>query len=212
MDPAIALPAAAGPEPRALAMTGLADEPDDVERAALAALDRADREAALTILMRAYGAPLYRYCRRMVADEELAQDAHQMSFVQAYEGLGGFTRRSSLRPWLFGIARHRCLDAVKVDRRRRRRFGRLGEVEDRQASGADPEAELATRSLEEALAACVGELAPRIRAAVLLRFQQGLSYVQIAALTGERAPALQARVARALPVLRRCLEERGLAP
>jgi RNA polymerase sigma-70 factor (ECF subfamily) len=211
MDPAIALPAAA-PERRAPAMKGLAEEPDDVERAALAALDRADREAALTLLMRAYGAPLYRYCRRMVEDEELAQDAHQMSFVQAYEGLAGFSRRSSLRTWLFGIARHRCLDAIKIERRRRKRFGRLDEAGDRAAGGGGPAEGLASRALEAALAACIRELAPRIRAALLLRFQQGLSYVQIAVLTGERAPALQARVARALPVLRRCLEERGLVP
>jgi RNA polymerase sigma-70 factor (ECF subfamily) len=190
----------------------VAEAPDDPERAALAALDDADRDAALSILMRAYGAQLFRYCRRMVEDEELAQDAHQMSFVQAYEALGGFSRRSSLRTWLFGIARHRCLDAVKIERRRRRRFGRLGEAGDRPAGGDGPEEGLTSRALERALAACLRELAPRVRAAVLLRFQQGLSYVQIAAITGERAPTLQARVARALPVLRRCLEERGLAP
>ena len=49
-------------------------------------------------------------------------------------------------------------------------------------------------------------------AAVLLRFQQGLSYPEIARLSNEKAPALQVRVARALPVLRRCLEEKGMAP
>jgi RNA polymerase sigma-70 factor (ECF subfamily) len=47
---------------------------------------------------------------------------------------------------------------------------------------------------------------------VLLRFQQGLSYADIERLTGERATTLQARVVRALPLLRRCLEQQGLAP
>lgn len=211
MDLAIAFPIREL-EPRAAEMSVAAETFDDPERDALAALDRADRDAALTILMRAYGAPLYRYCRRMVDDDALAQDAHQMSFVQAYEAMGSFSRRSSLRTWLFGIARHRCLDAIKIERRRRRRFSGLGEAADRPASGVSPPDRLGARSLEAALAACLGELAPRIRAAVLLRFQQGLSYVQIATLTGERAATLQARVARALPVIRRCLEGRGLAP
>ena len=49
-------------------------------------------------------------------------------------------------------------------------------------------------------------LAPRVRTAVLLRYQQGLSYPEIARLSNEKAPALQVRVARALPLLRRCLE------
>jgi RNA polymerase sigma-70 factor (ECF subfamily) len=211
MDPAITFPVPEL-ELRATAVMAEAAELEDPERDALAALDRADRDAALTILMRGYGAPLYRYCRRMVDDEELAQDAHQLTFVQAYEAMAGFSRRSSLRTWLFGIARHRCLDAIKVERRRRRRFARLGEEDDRPAGGADPEAGLAAGSLAAALAACLRGLAPPVLAAVLLRFQQGLSYVQIAELTGERAATLQARVARALPVLRRCLEQRGLAP
>jgi RNA polymerase sigma-70 factor (ECF subfamily) len=146
-------------------MSALLGAVEDAERDALAALDRADLDAALGVLMRAYGTPLYRYCRQMVADEELAQDAHQLTFVQAYEGLSRFSRRSSLRTWLFGIARPRCLDALKIERRRRRRCGR-----------------------------------------------QGLTYEQIARLTGERAATLQARVARALPLLRRCLEQQGLTP
>ncbi|HET9768094.1 MAG TPA: RNA polymerase sigma factor [Thermoanaerobaculia bacterium] len=211
MDPSIAMPVCEL-EPRGAMMRVEAAELEDPEREALAALDRADRDAALTVLMQLYGAPLYRYCRRMVDDEELAQDAHQLTFVQAYEAMAGFSRRSSLRTWLFGIARHRCLDAIKIERRRRRRFARLDEEEDRPAAGVDPEAGLAAGSLGAGLGACLRGLTPRVRAAVLLRFQQGLSYVQIAALTGERAPALQARVARALPVLRRCLEQRGLAP
>ncbi|HEV8631013.1 MAG TPA: RNA polymerase sigma factor [Thermoanaerobaculia bacterium] len=187
-------------------------EVGDPEREALAALERADREAALTLLMRAYGAALYRYCRQLVDDEELAQDAHQMTFVQAYEALAGFGRRSSLRTWLFGIARHRCLDLLKMDRRRRRRFGRLAEAAERPDPGGGADRGLVARSLADALAACLRELVPRIRSAVLLRFQLDLSYPQIAELSGERAATLQARVARALPALRRCLEERGVTP
>ena len=194
-------------EPRAPAGT-LADP----ERSVLAALDRGDPEEALAVLMRAYGTSLYRFCRELVADPDLVDDVHQMTFVQAYEGLPRFARRSSIRTWLFSIARHRCLDALKMDRRRRRRFGRIEEVPDQPGPGKSSEERLADRSLAAALEVCLRKLAPRIREAVLLRFQQGLSYADIERLTGERATTLQARVARALPVLRRCLEEQGVAP
>lgn len=184
----------------------------DPERTALAALDRGRSEEALSILMRVYGTGVYRYCRQMVGDEHLAEEIHQMTFVQAYEGLPKFARRSSLRTWLFGIARHRCLDAAKMTHRRRKRFGSLDDAPDLPVPEGSAEDRLADRSRAKALEKCLQGLVPRIRAAVLLRFQQGLSYPEIARLTGEKAPALQVRVARALPVLRRCMEEKGMAP
>jgi len=194
-------------EPRAAPLP----EPDP-EQDALAALARGSRDEALAVLMRAYGSAVYRYCRQMVADDDLAQEVHQMTFIQAHEGLARFGRRSSLRTWLFGIARHRCLDLLKMDRRRQRRFDPLDAAPD--LPGPDPNVEdrLEERARNRALADCLRILAPRVRDAVLLRFQQGLSYPEIARLTDEKAPALQIRVARALPILRRCLEEKGMAP
>jgi RNA polymerase sigma-70 factor, ECF subfamily len=184
----------------------------DPEQEVLASLDRADYDAALAVLMRAYGAAVYRYCRQMVGDEHMAEEVHQMTFVQAHEGLPRFARRSSLRTWLFGIARHRSLDLLKIDRRRRKRFEPIDEVPDLPEPGRGVEDRLAERSRAQALESCLRRLAPRARTAVLLRFQQGLSYPEIARLSNEKAPALQVRVARALPVLRRCLEEKGMAP
>jgi RNA polymerase sigma-70 factor (ECF subfamily) len=147
-----------------------------------------------------------------VGDDDLAQEVHQMTFVQAYEGLPRFSRRSSLRTWLFGIARHRCLDLLKMSRRRQKRFGPIEETPEPPAPGRTAEDHLAERSRTRALGDCLRALAPRVRDAVLLRFQQGLSYPEIGQLSGEKAPALQIRVTRALPLLRRCLEEKGMAP
>lgn len=179
------------------------------EREILAALERGDRDLALRLLMRDYGSAVYRYCRQVLGDGDLVDEVHQMTFVQAYEGMSRFAGRSSLRTWLFGIAHHRCLDALKISRRREKRFPPLDGLPDRPAAAETAEDRLATRSRVRALERCLRELAPRVRAAVLLRFQQGVTYEEMARLEGERAPTLQARVARALPVLRRCLEGKG---
>jgi RNA polymerase sigma-70 factor (ECF subfamily) len=183
----------------------------DVEREALEALDRNDPRAALALLMDAYGAPVYRFCRRTVGDEELARDVHQTTFVQAFEGLARFSRRSSVRTWLFSIARHRCLDALKVGRRRQRRFEPMALDADEpdaevRYDDAGAEERLISSQRSISLRRCLERLAPAARTAVLLRFQEDLSYPEIARISGERPPTLQARVARALPVLRRCLE------
>lgn len=178
----------------------------------LSALEREDHHAALRLLMRDYGPAIYRYCRQMVEDGDLADEAHQMTFVQAYEGLARFAGRSSLRTWLFGIAHHRCLDLLKVSRRRQKRLQLVDELPDRPAPAATAEDRLAARSRLGALQQCLRELAPHVRAAVLLRFQQGVTYEEMSRLEGERPATLQARVVRALPVLRRCLERKGAAP
>jgi RNA polymerase sigma-70 factor (ECF subfamily) len=184
----------------------------DLEGEVLRALDRADRDTALSLLMQGYGKPLYRYCRQMLVDAELTEDVHQLVFVQAYEGLRSFGRRSSLRTWLFGIAHHRCLDALKTGRRRQRRFFLMAELPEAPEPGATVEERLTERSRTRDLGRCLQTLAPRIREAVLLRYQQEITYEEMARLTGERPATLQARVARALPVLRRCLEGREERP
>jgi RNA polymerase sigma factor (sigma-70 family) len=60
--------------------------------------------------------------------------------------------------------------------------------------------------LAQVVERCLFALAPAAREAVLLRYQQELSYDEAAEVTGERPGTLQQRVARALPVLRKCVE------
>ncbi len=184
-------------------------DPETQVRERLAA---GDERAALTLLMETFGRELYRYCRSLLADAELASEVHQTVFVQAWEGLAGFRGEASLKTWLFGIARHRCLDAAKVSKRRERRFLLTDALPETPVAGPDAAERLSSRARRQALATCLDELAPHVKDAVLLRYQQELSYVEMSELTREQAPTLQARVARALPVLRRCLEGRGATP
>ena len=185
---------------------------DDPEHRVRRALRRADAEGALEVLMEAYGTAVYRYCLHLLGDAELAEEVHQTTFIQAYDGLDRFLGKSSLRTWLFGIARHRCLDAVKIRRRRQRRFELAASVPERPSPVPGPEEQLSARSDLDALAECLATLGPRVRDSILLRYQQGLSYVEMGDLCGEQAPTLRARVVRALPTLRQCLEQKGAAP
>jgi RNA polymerase sigma-70 factor, ECF subfamily len=59
-----------------------------------------------------------------------------------------------------------------------------------------------THSIER----CLGALAPSSRIAILLRYREGYSYREMAEICREPVTTLQRRVARALLVLRRCLE------
>lgn len=180
----------------------LPPHPEDEAREALA---RGDNRAALTILMTAYGRDLHRHCFQVLRDRDLADDVHQTVFVQAYRDLPRFAGRSSLRTWLFGIARHRCLDAMKIGARWRRRFVRAEPLPDAADERPGADAALAESGEVSALVAALAGLSIDTRIAVLLRFREGLTYEEIGAVCGERATTVQARVARALPRLRAAL-------
>jgi RNA polymerase sigma-70 factor (ECF subfamily) len=166
-----------------------------------------DRRRALTLIMRRYGDAVFRYCCELIRDEAVAEDVHQQVFVEAYRDLPRFQQRSHLRTWLLGIARHRCLDAVKTGRRWQNRYKNdtPADVTDDTPLPAD---DIDQRRMIDALQHCLGELAPSSRSAVLLRFRESLSYEEMASLSTEKAGTLQQRVARSMPVLRRSVERR----
>ena len=168
----------------------------------LAALEAGDRDRALTLLMRSYGQTIYRYCHRMVGPGQV-DDVHQITFVQAYESLERFRGDSSLRTWLYGIARHRCLDMIRKQRRHGPSADKAPEKQDPK-SGADQR--IAARDV---LRKCLGNLKPEVREAVILRYQEGYSYPEMAKICGEEPATLQMRVARAMRGLRKCIESRS---
>lgn len=156
-----------------------------------------------------YGDSVYRFAHARTRDGYLADDIRQQVFLEAYRDLERFAGLSSVQTWLFGIARHRCLDAMKARARWDNRFkndsttdAELDDHDHDHGPGRDLDRSRLVRILEEGL----GKLAPVARAAVVLRYQEELSFDEIAAILGGRTGALQQRVARALPVLRGYIE------
>lgn len=182
----------------------------DPDGEAALALERGDRRVALVVLMKAYGDALYRYCHKVLRSRELADDVHQLVFVQAFEDLHTVSGGASFRPWLYAIANHRCLDALKVRRRWFARFTLREELPEREDPRPSSEDAAEARSLGAALEGCLDKLHPEVRSAVLLRYQEGFTYQEMSRVCGEKPATLQARVARAMPLLRQCLETKGI--
>jgi RNA polymerase sigma-70 factor (ECF subfamily) len=178
-----------------------------------AALSRGDLPHAFTLLMTRYGDPVYRYALATTGDAQLAEEVRQQVFVEVYRDLPGFGGRAPVRGWLFTIVRHRCLDLTKQVRRWWLRYKNElpGDAETGRIAGlVTDQTELLDQidhhRLAQVVERCLFALAPAAREAVLLRYQQELSYDEAAEVTGERPGTLQQRVARALPVLRKCVE------
>jgi RNA polymerase sigma-70 factor (ECF subfamily) len=186
---------------------------DAAESRAHEALGRSDHRAALTVLMDAYGDDIYRFCRRLTGDAQLAEDLRQVIFMQAFEDLARLAPRSTLRAWLYGIARHRCLDACKGRRRWRKRFHLTDAVpEQAEPTTANPADALDQTALQRALAHCLDKLDVELRMLILMRYHDGLSYTELSGAFKAEPATLQARVTRAMPGLRRCVGGQGVTP
>jgi RNA polymerase sigma-70 factor, ECF subfamily len=157
--------------------------------------------------MQRYGTSIYRYCREALRDPTLADDVHQQIFLQVHRDLGRFVGRSTLRTWLFAIARHRVLDALRSHRRAHVHLGDR-DTADVPDPSPGPGERIDDVRLHQALAACFGQLGEHMRTALLLHYQQGFTFEDMAEICGEKPGTLQARVMRTLPKLRACIESR----
>lgn len=176
----------------------------------MASSSASDRRAAVVDLMRAHGSAVLGFCIRILGDRALAEEVRQQTFLEAFRDFDGFQQRASRRAWLFGIASHRCLDALRD--RRRSTWMELDDdaVTNTHDPGDGPSERLEHAQRTAALEECLKSLSPEVRMTVLLRFQTELTYEELAPHLATRADALQMRVTRALPKLRECMQSKGV--
>jgi RNA polymerase sigma-70 factor (ECF subfamily) len=165
---------------------------------------------AFTNLVDTYQKPVYNLCYRMLGELEAAEDAAQETFLKAYQNLTRYDRERSFATWLLSIAAHHCIDKL-----RRRRFSSVSidEDEERQAelpdrSAPDPESETMKRQQHERLQDCLQSLDPTDRAAVVMRYWQDSSELEIAQALNLTVPAVKSRLHRARRALADLWEEK----
>jgi RNA polymerase sigma-70 factor, ECF subfamily len=182
----------------------LGEAPDVEQDAITLAIGARDHRRALSLLMGRYGDDIFRYAVSMTRDTDLAEEVRQQVFTEAYRDLERSARPQSVVRWLFGIARHRSLDAVQGRMRWRLRYKNETPAEEESVC-PEPNQELDRRKLSILLGRCLAKLPVPMREAVLLRYQQDLSYDDAAQVSGQMSTTLRQRVARALPLLRKCV-------
>src|SRR6202046_1039760 len=83
----------------------------------LARAQRGDEEA-FAELTEPYRRELQVHCYRILGSLQDAEDMLQETLLAAWQGLGGFEGRASLRTWLYRIATNKCLNARRAASRR----------------------------------------------------------------------------------------------
>ncbi len=166
--------------------------------AALVAMIRAGHDHAFEVLFERYHSRLLAFCRHMLRSTEDAEDVLQEVFVKAHAAMRADERPINVRPWLYRIARNRCLNHLRRP------------VPDGQDSmdvivgegGVTTADRVQKREDFRALVADVQDLPETQRTALLLRELDALSYDEIArdhghdGARGEVAAGASADVAR----------------
>jgi RNA polymerase sigma factor (sigma-70 family) len=172
----------------------------------LIALIRRGRDDAFEVLVDRYKARLLAFCRNMLRSTEDAEDVLQEVLVNAYRAIRADSRPITAKPWLYRIARNRCLNEM--------RRGSAAPVESMDVfESLAPTAgdTVERREHLNEIVTDVKRLPEQQRAALLLREMEGLGYQQIADVLDTTVPSIKSLLVRARVGLGEAAEARGMS-
>lgn len=161
----------------------------DSDARLIGAIARGD-QAAFQLLWERHANAVHGYLRAVCDDERLAEELLQDTFTAAWRAAGSFSQRSSVRTWLFAIARRRARD-----QRRGRQIEPedASELDDLQSAASTEDAALARVELTE-LVAMIRTLRPTHREVLSLAFSHQLTHSEIAAVLGVPIGTVKSRI------------------
>lgn len=185
---------------------------DSVTEARLVAQALAGSEAAFEQIVRRHERAVMTLLARLTGDAALAEDLAQETFVKAFRNLNTFDTARRLSSWLLRIAHNTGIDALR--RQRLPLVPLETAAADHQA--LDPAAPpapdpLERQALARALESAMGRLTPDQRAAVTLRYEEGLSFADIGQVMGMPEPTARSHVHRARKALADAMTASGWA-
>ena len=174
---------------------------DAEDRQLLERIARRDR-LAFEAFFSAHAAAVHRFVRDLVRDEGLGEELTSDVMVEVWRHAARYGGRARVRTWLFGIAHHKAIDAL---RRRRLPTVPLDAVLDI-ASLLDGPETTALRDADRApLDAALRTLPPEHRAVLQLTYLEGFSQREIADVVGCPVATVKTRVFYAKQRLRDAL-------
>ena len=154
---------------------------------------RAGNPGAFETIVDRYQGRLLGFCRQMLGSTEDAEDVLQEVFVNAYRAMLADEREINLRPWLYRIARNRCLNHLrKPTADAQESMDMVPAVE--ASSTAE---KVHNREEFRQLLTDVGKLPETQRSALLLREMDAMSYEEIAQAMETSVPSVKSLLVRA---------------
>lgn len=179
---------------------------------------RGELEAIAVVLAR-YKRPIYNFVLRFLGDAARAEDLCQETFLRLVERASDFEGGSSLKTWIYRIARNLCIDELRRQKHRRHPsldapIGHGGDSESKPTlyerivhDGAGPERESVARTLAQRISSAIEALPEDQKEVFVLRQVEQLSFAQIGEIAGVSENTIKSRMRYALERLQRALSD-----
>lgn len=156
---------------------------------------RAGDEDAVRRVYRHYGRLVFTVALRVLGDRQLAEDATQQAFLQAWRAASTFDPEKDLAPWLATITRRVAIDMQRSNARRPATSLEVAGADDPALVSAPPSAEAIWETWQ--VRAAVDSLPPDEREIVRLQHMVGHSHSEIAEQLGLALGTVKSRSHRA---------------
>ncbi|HLO17231.1 MAG TPA: sigma-70 family RNA polymerase sigma factor, partial [Anaerolineales bacterium] len=153
----------------------------DTEQSLIQRAQKGDQEA-FAALVTEHQRYVYNLALRVLKNEEEALDLAQETFVRAWTALPNFRGQSQFRTWLYRIATNLCYNRLPNLRRSLNDLGDdvISEISETDLAFDNPAHGLESRELRSYLHKAIDELDENYRLLISLRYQNELSYEEIA--------------------------------
>jgi RNA polymerase sigma-70 factor (ECF subfamily) len=141
--------------------------------------------------------PVYRAIRAVVLDPAAAEDLAQETFVRAYKARHRYTPTAPPGAWLRRIGVNLAISHLRRQKLARFLPARLYMAPDRREYDQAEAKDVVTKAL--------AELSPKLRAAIVLHYYEGLTREEIAAVLGVPAGTVASRIAKAVAIMRKTM-------
>jgi RNA polymerase sigma-70 factor, ECF subfamily len=157
-------------------LAATASEPLDRDQAWIAAIGDGDRRA-FDEFYREYGPRIFRFSYRLIRDQTKAEEVTNDVMMEVWKHAARFEGRSAVSTWVFGIARHRTLNAVRGKTLHLTAIDAADDVADESTTA---EMALDEATMGKTLRAALDKLSPDHREVIELSFFYDRSYKEIA--------------------------------
>jgi len=164
-------------------------------------------KAAFSDLYRAYQAPVFRFLVRMVGATGPAEELTNDVMLAVWRGAGSYRGDAKPSTWIFGIAHHKALNAL---RQRRPPTVDVDTLSDTAGPDEGPERRLSLEESRERIRRALAALPAEQREVVQLTFYHGLSYAEISSVAGCPVNTVKTRMFHARKKLQKLLGAMGL--
>jgi RNA polymerase sigma-70 factor (ECF subfamily) len=159
-------------------------------------------EEALETLYRRYGGACFGLARRILDDNQLAEDVVQQVFTALWKGSGFDAQRGALSTWLMSVTHHKAIDALRREAPRRKRLASEQALLEVAVTGPGPDEEAWMRLRADRTREALKTLPAEQREMLLLAYYGGYTQSEIAGLTGLPLGTVKSRTLTAMRKLR----------